>query len=478
MIELLTSAKTSPLSQKSNSSSVPKDDSFQKYLDNSLSEQKSLARELKQAEINDKNKKITVISEKIEQLKKELEKTNPKELEKLIPLEEILSFLTNSLQELSDVGDTAISQIEGSFESSDLITWIDTVSNFVDQVVENFSQTGIIEDKNFFMAQKISFLLEDINVQQDLNKPQTNLVKENTLMSIFKDTSRMVEQDISKVQQEIVNIEDVESVGTKELVLGMEILDEPIKMDTQVLGDTIKSEETTKLSFNSEFSGDTTSEGGASDEGADPNQKVFIKDLRSKENSENTVGVKSFSLENIDEAVQATDGEMVTEIEQKDITIQTVSSKNESLTLAQKMYTALSSSISRVQVESLMQNMAGRIAMIFQDGGNELRMKLTPPELGAMKLSFTTEDSVMIGKLVVETQEAKMFFEQNIDNLRESLAQAGVTLGSIDIEFGTQNDFEDQEQEEGIQAVRNPKINKVIEERKSMLNDSLVDFTA
>jgi flagellar hook-length control protein FliK len=101
-----------------------------------------------------------------------------------------------------------------------------------------------------------------------------------------------------------------------------------------------------------------------------------------------------------------------------------------------------------------------------------------------MKLTFITEDSVMRGKIVVETPEAKMFFEQNIDNLKETLAQAGVTLGNIDIDLGSQSDFSSkmQDEEDGfLQAVRPGSLENNIEqkiERKSMVQDLLVDFTA
>ena len=131
-----------------------------------------------------------------------------------------------------------------------------------------------------------------------------------------------------------------------------------------------------------------------------------------------------------------------------------------------------------------MQNMAGKMSILLQDGKNELRMKLTPPELGQMKLSFITQDNIMVGKIVVETLEAKMFFEQNLDNLRESLAQAGVKLGNIDIDLGSQSDFSSDMKDESevfLQAVRTKSLDNSIEHqvvRKSMVRDLLVDITS
>ena len=470
MIDLFAATKTSPQSQQKTTLKSQKDDSFEKHLDKSLSEQRSLSRELKQAEIKEQKKTLEDIGKKIEQLKKELTKKSDTDtdsatnLEKLVPLEEILSFLQSALQELSTNSDTP--PIEGTFESVDIMTWINTVTEFVDKATQELAQNGMMLDKNYFMAQKVSFLLEDIDIKQDVLTSNNNFSKQNTMLTVFADTKGAIEQSPPIQEQGLI----AENKGVVEIAQEMELVEEPQKLEQHFISDP-KEQETKVDTQNSDM--------GESSDSDTTDVNFEIKDLRTKNVKNHGTEDIPFTLENIDGEAVATEGEIANPI--IDNNIQS-NSKNEVMNIAQKMYTSLSSSITRVQVEALMQNIGGRISMLMQDGGNELRMKLTPPELGNMKLSFITEDSVMRGKVVVETPEAKTFFEQNINNLRESLANVGIELGSIDVELGSQKDFEEKEEMEyGVQAVRSSYTSSNTEtviSRKSMTIDNLVDFTA
>ncbi|MDK2818450.1 MAG: flagellar hook-length control protein FliK [Spirochaetota bacterium] len=468
MIEMVTSVKTQALSQKKHQSKLSANNTFQDQLDKSISNQKNLSEELREQKIYDKKKELESLKTKIKALKDEKNesldaKEHNKLLETLAPLEELLDFLQNMIENVDSVEESSV--IKSSTESVDLLTWIDTVTNFIEISADEISSTGVLNDTSYFSAQKFSFLLENIDDQPDLLLQKNDLTTMNTMMNIFVESNNIIN---SSIQDEIL---------MTAMLNEMEVI-EPSKLDISLSEENILKKDLTMKSSEFNMNKDDSSD-------SDPNnieQKLAIKDLRTKSaNPLNEAVEQSFSLENIDNVVIATEAESTTNTE---IQSSKNSINNEHTTIAQKLYTSLSSSVSRVQVEALMQNMAGRMSILLQDGKNELRMKLTPPELGQMKLSFITQDNIMVGKIVVETLEAKIFFEQNLDNLRESLAQSGVKLGNIDIDLGSQSDFSSDMKDESegfLQAVRTKSLDNNIEqqtERKSMVRDLLVDFTA
>ena len=486
MIEMIASAKTQPLSQKTHQSKLSANNKFQDQLDKSISNQKNLSEELRQQKITDQKKELESLKTRIKDLKEQQsEELDPKEMkkleEKLAPLEELLGFLQNIIEDTDSMESPTIKNSAGSV---DLLTWVDTLKNFVETSVDEITTTGSLSDRNYFSAQKFSILLENADIQPNIPLQNNDLTTMNTMMNVFVESNSIVTDSIanSAIKNESLVAEN--STTMTAMLSEMEAV-EPTKLEGDLSEDAPKIKDALKTDLTMKSSDFNMNKDNSSDSDSNNNteQKVTIKDLRTK-NAESSTGTqeKTFSLENMDSAVTATatDGD-TTNTEAPSLK---TALKNENTTIAQKLYTSLSSSVSRVQVEALMQNMAGKMSMLLQDGKNELRMKLTPPELGQMKLTFITEDNVMRGKIVVETPEAKMFFEQNIDNLKETLAQAGVTLGNIDIDLGSQSDFSSkmQDEEDGfLQAVRPGSLENNIEqkiERKSMVQDLLVDFTA
>lgn len=486
MIEMIASVKIQPLSQKIHQSKLSANNKFQDQLDKSISNQKNLSEELRQQKITDQKKELESLKTRIKDLKEQQsEELDPKEMEKLAeklaPLEELLGFLQNIIEDTDSMESPVIKNSTGSV---DLLTWVDTLKNFVETSVDEITTTGSLSDSNYFSAQKFSFLLENADIQTNIPLQNNDITTMNTMMNVFVESNSIVTDHIAtntiKDKSLVADTSNVMTVMLSE----MEAV-EPTKLEGDIptedapkIKDALKIDTAMKSSdfnMNKDNSSDSDSNNTAE-------QKVTIKDLRTK-NTEASTGTeeKPFSLENMDSTATATDGDSLANAETPSLK---TSLKNENTIIAQKLYTSLSSSVSRVQVEALMQNMAGKMSMLLQDGKNELRMKLTPPELGQMKLTFITEDNIMRGNIVVETLEAKMFFEQNIDNLRETLAQAGVKLGNIDIDLGSQSDFSSKMKDEDdgfLQAIRSGSLENNIEqkiERKSMIQDLLVDFTA
>jgi flagellar hook-length control protein FliK len=93
-------------------------------------------------------------------------------------------------------------------------------------------------------------------------------------------------------------------------------------------------------------------------------------------------------------------------------------------------------SLARVSVEHLLQQVAGKALITLRDGQSEMRLQLTPPELGRMDMKIVLEDGQMKGKIVVSTPEAKALFDQNLGELQRQLQQVGIQLGQLDVSLG------------------------------------------
>lgn len=137
--------------------------------------------------------------------------------------------------------------------------------------------------------------------------------------------------------------------------------------------------------------------------------------------------------------------------------------------------------VARAQFEALVSQMSARAVYTLKDGGTEFRMKMTPPELGQMKVSFRLDDGIMQGKVVVSTPEAKAIFEENLSMLRESLRQAGVNIARLDVSLGGDefNQAQDPvERDTQYKAVRSPLIASPIELMSRGLSMSEIDYMA
>jgi flagellar hook-length control protein FliK len=78
-----------------------------------------------------------------------------------------------------------------------------------------------------------------------------------------------------------------------------------------------------------------------------------------------------------------------------------------------------------------------RVARAFavaRDGG-EVRLRLSPPELGALRLDVRVQDGVMVARLEAETSAARTALIDNLPALRERLAEQGVRIERFDVDL-------------------------------------------
>lgn len=83
-----------------------------------------------------------------------------------------------------------------------------------------------------------------------------------------------------------------------------------------------------------------------------------------------------------------------------------------------------------------------RVARAFQRAGEtegEIRLRLSPPELGAVKLEVTLRDGAMIARMETETTTARNLLMDNLPQLKERLAEQNIRIETFEVEVRDQS---------------------------------------
>ncbi|MGL5722894.1 MAG: flagellar hook-length control protein FliK, partial [Brevinema sp.] len=324
-------------------------------------------------EVKDSSKelsqKVEVVSEKMESLKKDPAVSK----EELQPLEDLLNNVKAMLAEDS--------------EESPLIEELLTqMISFITQAQEELDQTGELADRTYYLAEKLSFELEGL--KPDLEKGTVSFAQKRIASDmIFQ--AKAIESE-SKVF--LANVDEPLLADAEE---GKLLLAKAEALDSIDKSETLKVKES----------------------------PIMVDDRRTS--------LKAMLKEQALEVKLAlnTSPNKEGETPVAQVFAEALASKMPDMTKVE----ALSSPVMMHQLENMMSQIGARSLVVLRDGGSEFKMKLTPPELGQMKISFRLEEGMMMGKIVVSTPEAKALFEENMNMLKESFKQAGINIAQVDV---------------------------------------------
>jgi flagellar hook-length control protein FliK len=100
------------------------------------------------------------------------------------------------------------------------------------------------------------------------------------------------------------------------------------------------------------------------------------------------------------------------------------------------------------------QRVAQAIRLAHEHNG-EIRLRLYPPELGALKLQMRVQEGTLTARLEVETPAAREVLLDNLPSLRERLAEHNIRVDNFDValmrdgsggQSGSREDFSDPRQ--------------------------------
>ena len=84
-------------------------------------------------------------------------------------------------------------------------------------------------------------------------------------------------------------------------------------------------------------------------------------------------------------------------------------------------------------IENNIEKIVNEARMILRRGKSEIKMELEPKTLGKMEMSIIMENSKLIAKIRVDSQEVKNLFTDNINKLKDALNEEGVQIQRIDV---------------------------------------------
>jgi flagellar hook-length control protein FliK len=70
-----------------------------------------------------------------------------------------------------------------------------------------------------------------------------------------------------------------------------------------------------------------------------------------------------------------------------------------------------------------------------QERDGEVRLRLSPPELGSLRLRVQVQDGALVARLEAETSAARTALIDNLPALRERLAEQGVRIERFDVDL-------------------------------------------
>lgn len=82
---------------------------------------------------------------------------------------------------------------------------------------------------------------------------------------------------------------------------------------------------------------------------------------------------------------------------------------------------------------NIMEQLFQKISLVTHGNRSEIKMHLTPPELGSVKIHFTEENDEIEAKIFVENAEVKAAIENNAHRLKESVAASGMEIQKLEV---------------------------------------------
>ncbi|MFC1606769.1 flagellar hook-length control protein FliK [Candidatus Latescibacterota bacterium] len=85
---------------------------------------------------------------------------------------------------------------------------------------------------------------------------------------------------------------------------------------------------------------------------------------------------------------------------------------------------------------NVMNSIVSHARFMIGSGESSAEIRLDPPSLGKIKLKIVTENSIVTGKIIVESQEVRDIVQNSIVELSEQLEQSGLKVQSFDVQVG------------------------------------------
>jgi len=118
-----------------------------------------------------------------------------------------------------------------------------------------------------------------------------------------------------------------------------------------------------------------------------------------------------------------------------------------SISTAETSNTSGASATSTAVREHLFQQIMDKAKVMVDGGKSEMVLDLQPENFGKLSLKVVTERGIVLAKIVTENEQVKEVLETNMQLLKDSLQNQGLTVGEISVSVGNRHgsQLEDRE---------------------------------
>ncbi|QUH26280.1 flagellar hook-length control protein FliK [Serpentinicella alkaliphila] len=95
---------------------------------------------------------------------------------------------------------------------------------------------------------------------------------------------------------------------------------------------------------------------------------------------------------------------------------------------------------SKVNSNNIMTQIASQINKVNLNGLNEIKIQLMPENLGKLSLKISTTDNLVSAKIIAESIQIKEIIESNLNQLRDSLSEKGISISNVEVFVGQDSD--------------------------------------
>lgn len=95
---------------------------------------------------------------------------------------------------------------------------------------------------------------------------------------------------------------------------------------------------------------------------------------------------------------------------------------------------------SKVNSNNIMTQISSQINKVSLNGLNEIKIQLMPENLGKLSLKISTTDNIVSAKIIAESIQIKEIIESNLNQLRDSLSEKGISISNVEVFVGQDSD--------------------------------------
>jgi|GEM_PF-2255702 len=128
--------------------------------------------------------------------------------------------------------------------------------------------------------------------------------------------------------------------------------------------------------------------------------------------------------------------ENVSSIERDQSLSQPTAASQSAPTTGTQAATPVGSPVDVKQVEHLVERITGAVRQ-SQSTGQQLKIRLSPPELGTLQIEVSLKNGEYTAKLEVQNNRVQKVINDNLAQLKDSLAKTGISIDRIEVQINT-----------------------------------------